>query len=830
VDAERWDRILAILGPALELDTTQAESRLRAACADDPELFDEMAALLRADRAADSFFALPYGNSESVPAAGSPAPSPESWIGRRLGDYRLLEEIGRGGMGTVYLAERADREYESRVAIKMIQPGWASPELCERFRQERQILARLEHPGIARLLDGGTTDEGIPYLVLERVAGLPIDEHCESRGLGLAARLDLFCQVCAAVHAAHQNLVVHGDLKPGNVLVAADGTPKLLDFGIARVLAQESGSAAAPAVAWTPGFASPEQRRGEAVTTATDIYSLGVVLGGLLAGAAQPTGRPLPRDLQAIVEKAVRPVPTERYGSVEQLAGDVRRFLEHRPIAARPATRRYRLGRFLRRNRLAAALTAALLAVATGAAVSAGLQARRLAIERDHAERAFGLLAEAFRAADPESSGGRTAGATAPTVPELLAQVAPRLARELGDSPGPPGPQARLAATLGETYYSLGLYSQAETFLARALALRRRELGPEHPLVAERLSQLAEARLELGDHQGSRELLRQSLALYRRLGQGDSPGAAATIDGLGRTLARRGELARAEPLLRQALLLRERTPGGDPILLADTLGNLANVLRRRGEPDEARRLLERVVAIERRLLPPDHPRRLVTQQILALLLHDTFRFAEAERLAREILARQRARLGETHPAIAGGNDFLATIATSSGRWAEAEPLYLKALALRRRALGRSHPQVALTLSNLGEVRRRLGKLGPAEGGRGLVAAQTYLSLGKIERERGRLADAERSFRQAVALRGREIRPGDWRIADAQAELGACLAARGRHREAEPVLRESLAVLAAHFPADNPKVRRARRWLAEVERAAGPAGVTTTAGT
>ena len=411
---ERWQRVKRLFEAALERTPTTRPEFLAGAAADDPTLVAEVLALFASEQRAGAFLS---GTPDRDAGSALDAPSAFRLEGRRLGPYRLLAEIGRGGMGTVYRAVRADDQYEKQVAVKVIS-GWVSAFVRERFRTERQILANLDHPNIARLIDGGTTEEGWPYLVMEYVEGEPIDRYCDTHRLDTAGRLQLFRTVCAAVQHAHRSLVVHRDIKPGNILVTAEGAPKLLDFGIAKLLDPGTGAADGPPPTgiplMTPDYASPEQVRGEPITTASDVYSLGVLLYELLTGGRPyrvagasleevlkaicetPVPRPsavAPRatgtDIDAIVLKALSKEPLRRYGSAEDLAEDIRRHLEGHPVRARADSLGYRARKFVGRHR--AAVAGALLAVvgllgATGVALR---EARRAEAERARAERRF---------------------------------------------------------------------------------------------------------------------------------------------------------------------------------------------------------------------------------------------------------------------------------------------------------------------------------------------------------------------------------------------------------------------------------------------------------
>ncbi len=411
-DPGRWREAKRILDEALERPTSERPVFIAAACGGDEELRRDVASLAAAADDEDNILDAP------VPVPFEVIP-PRSRIGERIGAYELLSELGRGGMGIVFLARRADDEFQRKVAIKLVSGGLADDAALGRFRSERQISASLDHPHIARLLDGGTTERGEPYFVMEYVEGEPLLDYCEKRDLSTRQRLQIFRDVCDAVTYAHQNLVVHRDIKPGNVLVAADGEAKLLDFGIAKLL-DAGGVAGAEKTAtlyrmMTPDYASPEQVRGQTVTTASDVYALGVVLYELLAGrrpyhvenpeprellrlvceedpprpSTVAPGRGLAGDLDAIVARAMRKEPEKRYVSVAALSEDLDRHLEGRPVLARRGTTLYRAGKFMRRHRFGVA-AAGLLVLALGAGVAGTLREAKRAREAEaRAQRRF---------------------------------------------------------------------------------------------------------------------------------------------------------------------------------------------------------------------------------------------------------------------------------------------------------------------------------------------------------------------------------------------------------------------------------------------------------
>jgi eukaryotic-like serine/threonine-protein kinase len=420
---ERWSRVKEIFAGALERDPAERTTYVEAACASDPELRVEVISLLDAHETAGGFI-----EQEAAQRVGLTSAAPKKdWIGRRLGPYRIVGEAGRGGMSEVFKAVRDDQQYEKQVAIKLLKPGLDTDSLLRRFKAERQILAQLSHPNIAHLLDGGATEDGAPYLVMEYIEGKPIDLYCDDRELGVNERLDLFRSLCSAVHYVHQHLMVHGDLKCGNVLVTDQGVVKLLDFGIAKLLGPAPGTKreeprATTFLALTPEYASPEQVRGEPISTASDVYSLGVLLYRLLSGdlphkatgsttwalaqqiceqdPAQPSvtaveattgyarfATTLRGDLDNIVLKALKKAPEERYPSAEQLSEDLRRYLRGFPVAARPDTTGYRVRKFAQRHKSAAVAAGLFVAALIAGIITTSWQAHRADVERLRAER-----------------------------------------------------------------------------------------------------------------------------------------------------------------------------------------------------------------------------------------------------------------------------------------------------------------------------------------------------------------------------------------------------------------------------------------------------------
>lgn len=613
MDAERWARVEALFERLLAYPPEQREALLLQAVPHDPALRAEVTALLRAEGQAGGFISGAVGAAAAqLDPEGPGAPLLES--GERVGPFRVVAELGRGGMGSVHLAERDDAEYTVKVAIKVIRGGPAGGDSVRRFRAERQILAGLDHPNVARLLDGGTTVEGLPWLALEYVDGEPIDVWCDRRRLSLDQRIDLFLEVCAAVEYAHGKLVVHRDLKPANVLVTEEGVAKLLDFGIAKLLDPDGDDPNRNAThlrMMTPAYASPEQVRGDAVTTATDVYALGLLLYELLSGRpaqrvtssdhwevqravcerepdrpatvltdevaqARSTtsthlSRALSGDLDQILEMALRKEPERRYPSVAAFAADLRRYREGRPVVARGSSLGYRAGKFVRRNAtgVLAAAVVALLFLGTVAFYTTRLtgERNRARVEAARATEVAGFLADLFRQANPDVAPGPPA-----TARDLLDRAAERIAVDLE---GNPDVSAEMLQVIGVAYQSLGEPLPSLPLLEEAVLLRR-ERGEPEPLW-DALDALAVLHWNLGRQEEAEAMHREALALAREALADDPFPRATSLNNLGKVLQDVGTFAEAGPLYDSALVLFREAHGDIHPAVATALSNQAQI-------------------------------------------------------------------------------------------------------------------------------------------------------------------------------------------------------------------------------------------------------------
>jgi serine/threonine-protein kinase len=780
VTPQRWHQIEEIFARAESLDAARRADFLDEACAGDAELRDEVESLLAAAATPD--------RRVDQPIVSLREPLEPSIVGRRIGPYRVLEEIGRGGLGAVYRAAREDGEVDQVVAIKRIKRGMDTDEVLRRFRAERQILANLDHPGIARFLDAGTAEDDRPYFVMEYVDGERLDDYCKTQALSIEERLGLFCEICSAVHHAHQNLVVHRDLKPGNVLVTESGRPKLLDFGIAKLLTPEAAArteltrlGSAP---MTLEYASPEQVRAAPVTTASDVYSLGVLLCELLTGERphrlegcslaeairrvcedEPTPpsrfRPdLSVDFDSIVLKALHKKPADRYRSVEQFSDDVRAYLAGRPVLAHEASRTYRLAKFLERHKLAVAAAGTLLLAVLGVGVLVTFLWQRAVAERDRAEterrraeRVIDLLVDVFESPDPDRAQGGE-----PTARELL-----DLGREkvLGGLAEEPEVRAALLQVMGRVYRRLGDYGDSRNLLEEALRLRRRTLAADHPLIAESLHDLGYVLHRQGDLAGAGPLFEEAVAIQRRNAQRFPLELARGLTNLSQLRYDEKKYEEAQAVLREALEIKRRIPGTTDEDLVVTLSNLAAMRKVLGRWEESVELYREVLEIRRRAHGPLHTGVAQSLVNLGTVLRDLGELGEAESLLREALEVRRQLQGEGHPEVAIAHRRLGTVLETRGDLEDAATEYAKALEVQLVALGGGHPELAITWTRQAAVHAKQGEL---------VACESLA-------------------RKALAVL-RETQPDSWRVADAESVLGGCLAGQGQRLAAEPLLRAS----------------------------------------
>jgi eukaryotic-like serine/threonine-protein kinase len=779
-NAERAAQIDRALAAALEAEPGERDGALRAACGDDVDLRREVEEMLRAAETPDSLLrsggAISEALLDEVPRLDG---------GALLGRYRILRAIGRGGMGVVYLAERADGEFEQRVAIKLLHRETEGDHLA-RFHRERQILAQLEHPNIARLIDGGTTDRGHPYLVMEYVEGLPIDRYCQERQLSLRERIGLLVTVCRAVQAAHRRLVVHRDLKPANILVSPEGQVKLLDFGIARVLVDGDPTGVGPTVsvghALTPQYASPEQVSSQPVGVASDVYQLGLLAYELVAGRRpyeladsglhqalqlicdrEPEPPGVATDFDLIVLQALRKEPGERYGSVDLLREDLERFIGGLPVSARPATWTYRAGRFIARNTLAVTVSA--VAVLAFLGLGAGFT-WRLADERDQTRQALVLAQEGraqaderrqeseeviaflsglFSNADPFATGP---SGEPPDALALLERGAERLEDELAERPLI---RARLLRTVGAILCKRGRYERGVPLLEEAVALLRGAPDSRRLDLAGGLKALGSVYLQFGK-EGAREVLEESLEIQTELLGAEHPQVAMTLLNLANLSFNDGRFEDAERSTERVLAILRRQPEPDVYLICQALVGLGSSLNELGRFDEAYARFEEARELSRDARLADHPLMAVILEDLAITHGYRGEHSEAVPLYRQALEMFERSLGEKHPMVAEVLVHGAGSDLALGRLDEAESALRRSLTIREEVFGASHLQTAETLAALAEVELRRGRPDAAER---LARRVLAIAPAAIAEEHPVRQLARTRLREALIARGRD---------------------------------------------------------------------------
>ena len=814
---ERWREVDQVVGEVLDAPEAERDALVERLCAGRAELAVEVRSLVAAAEGADEFFeALAAGVGCSFDSFdGEHVERPDPEIGRIYSSYRLLRRIGAGGMGSVYYGERADGLFRKSVAVKLLPYAAANDGLVRRFTAERRILARLEHPAIASLIDGGISDHGVPYFVMEYVDGQPITEHCDTQGKGPRERLALVAMVARAVAFAHARLVVHRDIKPANILVTADGTPKLLDFGIARLLEEEDVGDAPltrPGVLpLTPGYSSPEQVRGELVTTSTDVYQLGVLAYVLLAGTrpfqniagtselqrimagdeAPPVSSRAPRDMarslhgdvDTILATALHPDATARYQSADALADDIERYLAGLPIQARPTPPLRRFLLLVRRHPGWVAAAAAPLLF--GALYTASLnrqssfleQERDVArLERERAEATTRFLVRLLSGADlPPASRSDTL-----SIRTLLAAGVRAVNEDLLEYPEIRG---ELQFALGQAYASLGAGPDGHRLMEEALATKRQLYGPADARTIDALERFAAAHVESRHDTEARALYEEALALR----MAEYPlNPVRVIDNL-RQLARLASALEqpdsAEQLLRRALAMRDEFGLGTDIDMAIDLLDHARILRGRDRLEEARETYDRALPILRDIGEDADSLYIRGLNEYAVMLRRMEEYGAAESLYREALARSSGRMGNAHPTTQGIRGNLARLLNEGGRPDAALVLLDEALEAAGEAWGRSSWQYAQHLGEIGAVR--------------LLA--------------GDATGAESAFREAAAMQAEVLHPDHSYTANTRAWIARSLVAQQRIDEAEAEFTAALAIL------ERSTDDAGRRWVVTLRR-------------
>ncbi len=861
---DRWERLQELFSRAVELSGAQRQAFVAKETAADTALRTELLELLACDS----------GSSHTGPltlALGAALDTTtrdrrKALIGRVLGNYKLVSVLGHGGTGTVYLGERADRQYSAQVAVKIVDSGTMQGELGLRFRAERQILASLNHANIARLIDAGETEEGNPYLVMEYVHGEPLDRYCDRQQLGVRERLQLFLDICGAVQYAHQNLVVHRDLKPANILVTAEGAPKLLDFGIAKLL--DAGEAAAAMALTrmndrllTPEYASPEQILGRPVTTASDVYALGVVLYELLTGLrpytvpasasqlelersicitdplrpsaavkrAKESGplegqsemlavaaarrlttdklqKRLVGDIDAIVMRALRKEPQHRYNSIEQLAADIRRYLTREPVQARQGNWLYYSQRFIRRHAFGVTAGAASIVFIIAFAIAMSVQTQRVAAERDTAETVSEFMQDIFDKSQPQTSLGKVI-----TVREVL-DVAGRQIR--GDLNQQPEVRARLLEAIGKAYRKLYLARTAVPYFEDALRLRRELPDPDGKKTTAVLIELAISLREIDDFQRADKVLKEALALAKEHQIERSATYAKLLLNLGRVQLLAGNLTEAGANFEKSITLGREFGGSMNPEVGSALRELSSVFMWNDDLQAAERAIREALLIFTAVRVRGHPDLVLGEYRLGEVLMLQGRIDEAAPLFENSLVAQAQLYGDNSQQVADVLESLSSIRRTQGLLPEAEDFARRALQTRQSALGQEDMNTGYLRTSLAVVLVKRAKYEEAQRvlrealaifdktlppDHQYIAAAEHL-LGEVFLATGKYHDAEASLAAAMN-RWRRTNAGGWRVARSASALGEAIYHQGRAAEAERYLVDSYRTLAADDNAD-----------------------------
>jgi eukaryotic-like serine/threonine-protein kinase len=806
--SDHGEHVAALFEAAVSLDPEQRSAFLDRACGDEGSVRQEVEELLQADAAASSFLKHPVFHQPTADDThGSQA---------TIGPYHLLELIGQGGMGEVWLAEQR-QPVRRRVAIKLIKVGMDTREVMARFESERQALALMDHPAIAKVFEAGSTPEGRPYFVMEYVAGIPITAYCDKHKLTVRQRMELFIQVCDGVQHAHQKAIIHRDLKPSNILVCeVDGKPmpRIIDFGVAKAISQTLTTATVytqiGTLIGTLGYMSPEQADsgGENIDTRTDVYSLGAVLFELLAGTLpldldklpydevlrrlrdEDVPRPSTRlsalgdkssltarnrcadisslsrllrgDPDVIALKALEKDRARRYASASGLAADIGRYLRNEPVTAHPPSTMYRARKHIRRHRLGVAMATAGVLLLVAFAIVQTVELKQVARERDRAtrerdraDRISQFMTGMFKVSNPSEALGNTV-----TAREILDKGEKEIDNGLKNEPEL---QARMMYTMAETYEGLGLLSRTRPLLERALEIQRRVLGPEHSETLRSMATLARVVGDEGHYAEAEKLQRETLEIRRRVLGPEHPDTLASRNSLAGILLYEGHEGEAERLERETLAIRRRVLGSENQDSLASMSLLAYALAGEGRFTESEKLFRETIDIQRRVLGPEHPDTLLSISNLVSTLEGENDYGEAERLSRGALQVQRRVLGPEHADTLYSMSNLAYALMEKGSYAEAEKLQRETLEIQRRVLGPEHPDAIASMENLS----------------GILVAET------------RYPEAESLNRETLGIIRRVFGPESENSLFRIISLAEILIYQGRYAEAESMIRETL---------------------------------------
>ncbi|HEY4949477.1 MAG TPA: tetratricopeptide repeat protein [Candidatus Acidoferrales bacterium] len=831
MDSTRWQKVQSLFHEAADLPASERRVFLETQCGEDAGLVSEVLILLEEDARGGSLL---DGDVAEVASQILDDSSPGSLPFKEFGPYKIKQALGEGGMGVVYLAEREDLGNE--VAIKILRDAWVSPARRERFNAEQRTLAQLNHPSIARLYDADTSPDGTPFFVMEYVQGVPLTNFCKAQKCSIPARLRLFRAVCEAVLYAHQHAVIHRDLKPSNILVKADGSIRLLDFGISKHL-ENLGELVDQTITglrmMTPAYAAPEQIRGQQIGIQSDVYSLGVVLYELLAGrlpfelsdctpaqaekilteqeaekpstvakkeasAAEANGvavvasRTAWADLDVLCLTAMHKDPQRRYQSVEALIRDVDHYLDGEPLEARPDTWHYTLGKFVRRHWQLVSASAAMFLLLVGLVIFYTVRltrARNAAVtQAARTQRIQRFMLNLFQGGDPSAG---------PADDLRVVTLLDRGVQEARSLDAEPAVQAELYETLGGIYQKLGKLEQADSLMESALAKREALYGPDSTETAKGLLALGSLRAAEARYSDAERLIRQALDRDKRHLPANDPAVAKAMLALGGVLEDRGNYDQSIAILEQTVQLYS-APGSEPADLADSLYELANAHFYAGHYQRSEEINERILTMYKQIYGERHPRVADVLINLGAIRLDLGHYPEAEQYDRQALDIVQGWYGKDNPETATDLTILARSLVYQKRFDEASDLLQQSLAIKERTFGKVHPSVASTLNELGSVALQEGKYDPAEqyfermadiyrteyGEQHYLFATALSNLASVYTAQQQWTRAEKLYRQAIPIYTESQSPTHINTGIARIKLGRTLLRQQRFAEAE----------------------------------------------
>jgi eukaryotic-like serine/threonine-protein kinase len=863
MDSTRWQKVQSLFHGAADLPASEQRVFLETQCGDDAGLISEVLILLEEDARGGSLL---DSNVAEVASQIFGDPPGASLPFKEFGPYRIKQALGEGGMGVVYLAQREDLGNE--VAIKILRDAWVSPARRERFNAEQRTLAQLNHPSIARLYDADTSPDGTPFFVMEYVEGVPLTEFCKTQKCSVPERLRLFRAVCEAVLYAHQHAVIHRDLKPSNILVKADGSIRLLDFGIAKHL-ENLGELVDQTITglrlMTPAYAAPEQIRGEQVGIQSDVYSLGVVLYELLAGhlpfdfssctpaqaekvlseqeaekpsaaakkaaaaaetetnrSATTASRTAWADLDVLCLTAMHQDPQRRYQSVEALIRDVDHYLDGEPLEAQPDRWHYTLDKFVRRHWQLVSAAAVVFALLVGLVIFYTVRltrARNAALmQAARTQRIQRFMLNLFQGGDPSAG---------PADDLRVVTLLDRGVQEARSLDAEPAVQAELFETLGGIYQKLGKLEQSDSLMESALAKREALYGPDSTETAKGLLALGSLRAAEARYADAERLIRQALDRDKRHLPANDPAVAKAMLALGGVLEDRGAYDQSIAILEQTVQLYS-APGSEPADLADSLYELGNAQFYAGNYQRSEEINQRVLTMYKQIYGERHPRLADVLINLGAIRLDLGHYPEAERYDRQALDIVQAWYGKDNPETATDLTILARSLIYQRRYEEASDLLQQSLAIKERTFGKVHPSVASTLNELGSVALSEGKYDAAEqdfermtdiyrteyGEQHYLFATALSNLASVYTAQQQWTRAEKLYRQAIPIYTQSQSPTHINTGIARIKLGRTLLRQHRYAEAEAESHAGYDILIIQMDPKVSWLMNARKDLAE----------------